>query len=786
MADSKRTLSRPVTSVARNKNTELAQLERRYRSTFKRVRLAFPPSDPDFPFELALLQLQLRVPAKYPKQACSVIVMNADIPKGFAFNLEKGFEAYAKQTPATLVRQMGWLDKNMETLLQQEPATTMRFVSSAPKPKPEEEEEEEEKSLIAPELPSDFVAAATATAAAKKKINAHSSSSSSAVPLSPSLSSTLSSSSSSSSSSPPPQAHSSRKKLDASAVPFFTSMQLEEATQKREKELKQLQARFRGSYKALRSDHVETVVQLVLNLDDPDFSYKELLNKELKVKYHVPLQYPLLPCTIEVDDRALGADEARDISYAFAEHVEKPKRTLFQNLNWLSRNLETILRHPPDQRPWHVDEDDQEEEERQRQQRLEEEAVTRQPEQGSSSARDKASKSSLFDAVDKQRERVIVVDDPSFIRPPDLEPTHSGAPAAEDRPIPGSSSSSNMTNVEIEQEQASGSSTSPQQPQQPEQVARKGTEIYLYNYRFENTTLVRCVSLNLVVKCARCKTMENIEKLQPNDPLQAATATPSSKEQAKNESWTTCSKCRQLMGVKFFSELMHQSSNKLGLLQMSGCLAFDILPSWYTGICITCMGDETNVELTMHGRPVTLGCFGCTTKATMALGDFRFIRVGQDDGERFEANEGLVSKAVLKRKKNKNSQDVALVVGQPLPNKGTCEHYRKSKRWFRFPCCSRLYPCDACHDKGEEHVYEMARRHVCGVCSREQAIAAVCSCGHEFERGAHGHFWEGGEGTRSRALMSRKDPHKYKGLGKTSSKKQERVGATGKNKRQQD
>ena len=46
--------------------------------------------------------------------------------------------------------------------------------------------------------------------------------------------------------------HHHHRKLDAEAVPFFTSTQLSEAAEKREKELKQLQARFRGSYKTLR------------------------------------------------------------------------------------------------------------------------------------------------------------------------------------------------------------------------------------------------------------------------------------------------------------------------------------------------------------------------------------------------------------------------------------------------------------------------------------------------------------------------------------------------------
>ncbi|KAI8149743.1 hypothetical protein BJV82DRAFT_549862 [Fennellomyces sp. T-0311] len=738
-------MSKPVANVTRNKETELAQLERRYRSTFKKVsenedctivRVSFPPSDPDFPFELDSLQLQIRIPARYPKEPCSVIVMNTDIPRGFAFNLEKGFDTYTAQTTATLVRQMGWLDKNMETLLQQEPATTMRFVSSVPKPKPDEPED----SLIAPALPDEFVAAAAATAAA--------------VTASSSRSTQNDTKESKAVEKVAPSGRQPSRQLDAEATPFFTSAQLSEASQKRERELNQLQARFRTSHKILRNDHVETVVQLVLDLNDPDFSYRDLFNKELKVKYHVPVQYPLLPCTIEVENKALGSDEARDISYAFAEHAEKSDGTLFQNLNWLNRNLETILRHPPE-RPWEVEEQDSANE-----------ADVSDNDAPRLAHQIKPGRPLVYD--DEERSRVIVVDDPSFLRPADFEPSSSTAPPAEDlveQPIPGSSSAND------EPEQASSST-------QPQPTVRKGTEIFLHNYRLDNVTLFRCHVLNMVVKCSRCKTMVNIDGLVPKDPFRAV----NTKNYTKNERWESCSKCQNMLGVKFFSELMHQNSNKLGLLQVSGCTPFDIMPSTYIGACAACMEEPPNgFHLAPHEYPVTKNCFGCHTPLTMGLGDFRFIQVGQDNGERFEANEAQVAKAVMKRKKKRKEQ--ALVVGESLPQQGTCEHYHKSKRWFRFPCCSKLYPCDVCHDSNEDHVYELARRHVCGICSREQAIKPTCVCGYEFER-SHGNrrFWEGGLGTRSVTLMSRKDPHKHRGQHKTTSKKQERVGVAGKNK----
>lgn len=53
------------------------------------------------------------------------------------------------------------------------------------------------------------------------------------------------------------------------------------------------------------------MISLVVNLTDPAFAFKDTLGTELKIKYHVPAQYPLLPSTIEVENKALSMDEAR-------------------------------------------------------------------------------------------------------------------------------------------------------------------------------------------------------------------------------------------------------------------------------------------------------------------------------------------------------------------------------------------------------------------------------------------------------------------------------------------
>ena len=146
-----------------------------------------------------------------------------------------------------------------------------------------------------------------------------------------------------------------------------------------------------------------------------------------------------------------------------------------------------------------------------------------------------------------------------------------------------------------------------------------------------------------------------------------------------------------------------------------------------------------------------------------------------------------LKKKLLRQQAKNGGLNFELKVGEPLPRKGACDHYKKSRRWFRFPCCSKIYPCHLCHDEKEaDHGSEFAKRMVCGHCSREQTVSdKPCVCGESPVKSAHGSgaFWEGGEGMRDKIRMSHKDPKKFKGANKTVAKKQ--VGAENVRKRAQ-
>lgn len=165
-------------------------------------------------------------------------------------------------------------------------------------------------------------------------------------------------------------------------------------------------------------------------------------------------------------------------------------------------------------------------------------------------------------------------------------------------------------------------------------------------------------------------------------------------------------------------------------------------------------------------------CMNCHTKVTISIDKVRFIKI---KAERAPPPDLVIPK----KKKVKDPAMAGIRVGQPLPDEGTCKHYRKSHRWFRFPCCGRAFPCDICHDENNKDNHEtlQANRMLCGFCSREQPIAdKLCACGADPSGTLTTAFWEGGKGMRDKARLNKNDPHKYTGLNKTISQKSTRVG----------
>ena len=88
--------------------------------------------------------------------------------------------------------------------------------------------------------------------------------------------------------------------------------------------------------------------------------------------------------------------------------------------------------------------------------------------------------------------------------------------------------------------------------------------------------------------------------------------------------------------------------------------------------------------------------------------------------------------------------------------------FHSISRFFHFfsPPSQQTYSSNKsrCHDAETDHPNEHANRMICGYCSREQVYrpenCGICKAILIGKAGSG--FWEGGKGTRNRALMSRK------------------------------
>ena len=265
-----------------------------------------------------------------------------------------------------------------------------------------------------------------------------------------------------------------------------------------------------------------------------------------------------------------------------------------------------------------------------------------------------------------------------------------------------------------------------------------------------------------------------------------------------------CDRCGSKVDVSAGAAVMHEASNRL--------VRFDVSNKWLprklAGVvlgaaCSGCCSPAAFRFDPSAGNTAVVRCKRCHTELCIkysralieeyACGSGSAVgtagSVGADRGGRGGTQPGDGSGGDGARGSFK------LTKGAPLPAAGVCSHYRHSHRWFRFPCCGGLYPCDVCHEltasASEKCLMSpRASRQVCGFCSHEQQVSPSCrNCGEVLTGGgavgkAHTRFWEGGHGERNQALMSRKDQRKYKGQakhsskGKTQSAKASRVGAT--------
>lgn len=261
-------------------------------------------------------------------------------------------------------------------------------------------------------------------------------------------------------------------------------------------------------------------------------------------------------------------------------------------------------------------------------------------------------------------------------------------------------------------------------------VQERGTSLSCPGVQMSGIELLEVLTLNVNIKCARCKTEKEILNLK---------GTPSGT--APKPQAFLCDQCSATMGIGFRKDFIHQNSHRLGFFDLDGCTVTEILPSSFTPQCI-CSAPlpAPGLKDMVRGQSVSANCRECHRKMGLYIPEFKLLRITHGETLNLE-------KLPLKTKDKER-----YVVGTELPHRGRCQHYRKSTRWFRFSCCTKVYPCDKCHDDAENHPSEHANRMICGLCSREQNYRPDdCRfCGNAFLSKKLSHYWEGGKGTRDK------------------------------------
>ncbi|OQS54513.1 hypothetical protein EHP00_21 [Ecytonucleospora hepatopenaei] len=225
----------------------------------------------------------------------------------------------------------------------------------------------------------------------------------------------------------------------------------------------------------------------------------------------------------------------------------------------------------------------------------------------------------------------------------------------------------------------------------------------------ENIFMFTCDELHANVKCKRCFAVNALKS-------------------GENTTFS-CEKCKSSL---LFNYIPVFNPDHLGLLQLKNCDLIVFNACNFQISCEKCDMSYFTKKMTVNER-FSCKCFKCFTPLRFCVENLRII----------------------------TGKKVLIKEGSELPEKGTCKHYPKSQRWFRFPCCNSLFPCDVCHDEKTNHTSEYANKMVCGLCSKEQSVKTNCECGMSMFK-KHSQFWEGGKGNRNKNTLSKKDSRKNK------------------------
>lgn len=448
------------------------------------LKFNLTPSDPDFPFEMTALECSLTVPPRYPTSPPSLRVENKDIPRGFAINVENGFDQLVNEKEnATLLDLMKSLDKHLEEFLSAQKAETVKIVMN--------------KDTRHLSIPSREVQPVV----------------------------------------PPPQPESATKESEqpkvtpVKAIVSFTESEKAEASKKRELETRQLEARMGRLplYKKSSDGIAYTIPIEPRKRGDLPPSIKAFK----AIQLFVPTIYPLEPCRIKLE--GVDAPEAKSVEKGFGQKAEEAKAlNLMGYINYLAQNMhvlaKTALNTEPKPTP-----------------------VVRTPSPVVEEQKDVKGKSVSTDENEEKSHIQYIARPPEWtiVNAEDAEYSDSDSMYSYDS---GDESETDEGGVGVEHE-----------PENPTPNPERGTAISFPFIELYGIELLEVTTLNVTVKCSRCREITEIKGLQTGV--------------QKTE---TCRKCATALAVCYRRDFVHASNVRAGFLDLEGCVVSDMLPRQVT------------------------------------------------------------------------------------------------------------------------------------------------------------------------------------------------------------
>lgn len=383
---------------------------------------------------------------------------------------------------------------------------------------------------------------------------------------------------------PTPAAESASKPPEAPIAPQEkeapSSQELQEARTKRQADIRQLESRFgRLPHYAKSADGIT----YTLPFDSPKrATWPASLQLVRSFQLRVPEKHPLEPLEIRLFN---DSPEAKSIEKAFKDRSQSDRKaTITAQVNYLSSHVQQMAASAP----------------------VEKAEAPRAPQPPA------PLKPNDNEVEKKKKDPVAQEYDDSHIkhipRPPEWD-AHTGS---EDDSDSGSYESDQTSDEENEETGAAAQLNEPSQSNAP---AERGILLSFPKLELHRIELLELTSLNLTVKCERCKETTDIEKLR------------SSSENSKMRE-VSCKKCATRLAVRFRADMIHSNSVRAGYLDLDACTVVDMLPSNFAPTCAECSTQYPAPGIVaVRGDNSIAICRECHTKMTVKILEVKFLLV---------------------------------------------------------------------------------------------------------------------------------------------------------------